>query len=174
MPTEHLHEKIQEEAMEGKGKWSLYVALSTAIMAVLAAVAGLMAGHHADEALIKQIKSSDQWAFYQAKSIKAEIVNSNSKMVATLSGKAVESGDAQRTERYEKEKEEIKGKAEAFEMESEFHMDKHMILARAVTLFQIAIAISAISIITKKRFLWVIGLLICIGGCFFLTQGILF
>ena len=43
VPTEHLHEEIQERAEEKKEKWTLYVALSTAFMAVLAAVAGLLA-----------------------------------------------------------------------------------------------------------------------------------
>src|SRR5882757_9286333 len=73
VPTEHLHEEIQEKAAESSGKSSLYIAISTALMAVIAAVAGMMAGHHSNEALIEQIKASDQWAFYQAKSIKTEI-----------------------------------------------------------------------------------------------------
>src|ERR1041385_8033367 len=72
VPTEHLHEEINERAKEGK-RWSLYVAISTAFMAVLAAIAALMAGHYSNEALIEQIKASDQWAYYQAKGIKAEI-----------------------------------------------------------------------------------------------------
>src|SRR5882724_5483454 len=73
VPTEHLHEEIKEKAEEEGGGWSLYIAISTALMAVIAAIAGMMAGHHSNEALIEQIKASDQWAFYQAKSIKAEI-----------------------------------------------------------------------------------------------------
>ena len=68
IPTEHLHEKINEEAEHaGEGhssRWALWVALSTAMMAVLAAIAGLLAGHHSNEALIDQIRSSDQWAFF--------------------------------------------------------------------------------------------------------------
>src|SRR5665811_236691 len=72
VPTEYLHDEINERAKEGKG-WLLYLAISTAFMAVLAAIAGLMAGHYSNEALIEQIKASDQWAYYQAKGIKAEI-----------------------------------------------------------------------------------------------------
>jgi hypothetical protein len=33
IPTEHLHEEIQEKAGEMREKWILYVALSTAFMA---------------------------------------------------------------------------------------------------------------------------------------------
>ena len=80
IPTEHLQETIQEKVEEEFKKeekketgWLMYVAISTALMAVLAAISGLMAGHHSNEALIEQIKASDQWAYYQAKGIKAEI-----------------------------------------------------------------------------------------------------
>jgi hypothetical protein len=61
-PTEKLHEAIQEEAREAREQWVLGVALSTAILAVLAAVSSLLAGHHSNEALIEQIQASDQWA----------------------------------------------------------------------------------------------------------------
>src|ERR1700712_6064915 len=77
VPTEHLHEEINEKAQElfkeKENKWTLFVAISTALMAVIAALGGMFAGHHSNEALIFQIKASDQWAYYQAKSIKAEI-----------------------------------------------------------------------------------------------------
>ena len=80
VPTEHLHEAIKEKAeaalkgIQHKEKaWSLYVAISTALMAVLAAISSLFAGHHSNEALVDQIRASDQWAYYQAKGIKAEI-----------------------------------------------------------------------------------------------------
>jgi len=69
-PTEKLHESILEEAEKAREKWVLLVALSTAILAVFAAVCSLMAGHHANEALIEQIQASDQWAYYQAKGSK--------------------------------------------------------------------------------------------------------
>ena len=77
IPTVNLTKQIKERAEDlmkkGEGPLSMYIAICTTLMAVLAAIAGLMAGHYSDEALIDQIKSSDQWAFYQAKSIKAEI-----------------------------------------------------------------------------------------------------
>ena len=68
-PTESLKETM-EAAEEQKEKWTLYVALSTAIIAVLAAIAGLYGNHHANEAMLDQIASSDKWAYYQAKGIK--------------------------------------------------------------------------------------------------------
>jgi hypothetical protein len=87
VPTEHLHEEIQEKAEEQKEKWILYVALSTAFMAVLAAVAGLLAGHHANEALIERVKASDQWNFYQSKNLKQEIAINTDKILHILGNK---------------------------------------------------------------------------------------
>ncbi len=90
IPTEHLHEQINEHAGEEK-RWTLYLAISTAFMAVFAAIAGLIAGHYSNEALIEQIKASDQWAYYQAKGIKAEIAELNAvKDTATINKYKIE------------------------------------------------------------------------------------
>jgi len=67
VPTEHLHEHMEHSAEENKERWILGVALSSAFLAAFAAMAALMAGFHANEAMLDQIKASDQWAFYQAK-----------------------------------------------------------------------------------------------------------
>lgn len=193
VPTEHLHEEIQEKAEEKREKWTLYVALSTAFMAVLAAVAGLLAGHHANEALVARVKASDQWNFYQAKNLKQEIaVNTDKILLAVLSGKAGAGGSNVRNAgsadaaaasfegdhskdiaRYDKEKEEIKKTAEEAEKESEAHLAKHVPLATAVTAFQIAIAISAIAILTRRKVLWVGGLVLTAVGIVFFVLGIL-
>jgi hypothetical protein len=63
VPLEHLHEEIHHHAEHGGEKWISWVALSTAILAVLAAIAGLLSGSHANEAMLKQIESADQWDF---------------------------------------------------------------------------------------------------------------
>jgi len=84
IPTEQLHEEIQEKAEEQKEKWTLYLALSTALMAVMAAVAALLAGHHANEALIERAKASDQWNFYQSKNLKQEIAISTDQILHAL------------------------------------------------------------------------------------------
>jgi hypothetical protein len=166
VPTEHLHEEIQERAEERKEKWILFVALSTAVMAVLAAVAGLLAGHHANEALIERVKASDQWNLYQSKSLKQEIAVSTDLIMHTQDHSAA-------IAKYDKDKADAMKEAREAEKESEEHLSKHVPLATAVTAFQIAIAISAIAILTRRKILWVGGLaLTCIGIVFFVL-GIL-
>lgn len=178
VPTEHLHEEIQEKAEEKKEKWTLYVALSTAFMAVLAAVAGLLAGHHANEALVERVKASDNWNFYQAKNLKQEIaVNTDKILQAIVSGRAgktvapFEGDHSADIARYEKEKADIKKQAEEAEKASEAHLAKHVPLASAVTAFQIAIAISAIAILTRRKMLWYCGLALTAAGLVFLSIG---
>jgi len=174
VPTEHLHEEIREKAEKEKERWIVYVALSTAFMAVLAAVAGLLAGHHANEALIERVKASDQWNYYQAKNLKAEIAANTIKILNALPAKTPEVQQDNKDEiaRYEKEKEAIKRTAEEAEKNSEQHLNRHVPLASAVTAFQIAIAISAIAILTKRKRLWYAGLILTLLGIFFLIQGI--
>ena len=167
VPTEHLSEQINEKAeelYEKKERWTLHVAISTALMAVLAAIAGLLAGHHSNEALIDQIKASDQWAYYQAKSIKAEIRSIQPTSIASTKTSP---------EKTKQEEEKIKSQAEEHTKTSEMHLQKHILLARAVTLLQISIAISAIAILTRKRFLWVAGIAVALGGSAFLVLGII-
>src|ERR1700678_4244711 len=86
--TENIHEQGNEHAhhavSSGKDKWVLYVALTTAVFAVLAAITGLLAGDHSDEAMLAQIRSSDQWAFYQSKSIKSEIIAASNKTILAM------------------------------------------------------------------------------------------
>jgi len=170
-PTERLKETM-EAAEEKKERWTLHVALSTAIIAVLAAIAGMLGNHHANEAMLEQISSSDKWAFYQAKSIKAEVAASTVQILAAL-GKPVPADNAGKMEQYKADKEKIKEEAEEAEKSSAAHMRMHVVFSRAVTIFQIAIAISAIAILTRKKAMWYASMLLTILGCIFLVMGFL-
>ena len=170
-PTEKLAETI-EAAEEQREKWTLYVALTTAIIAVLAAIAGMYGNHHANEAMLEQIQSSDQWAFYQAKSIKSEIASNYVQTLKALD-KPVPEEYKGKIEKYESDKKEIKEKAEEQAKSSENHMKIHVIFSRAVTIFQIAVAISAIAIVTRRKFMWYLSILLALGGGVFLVMGFL-
>ena len=161
-PTDSLHDKINEEAKEKREekRWSLWVAVTTALFAVLAAIASLFAGHYSNEALIDQIKASDQWAFYQAKSIKLTVITHSDKSDSAAAAKLTTDAAT------------IQAQAKEREASSEHLLQKHVVLARAVTLFQIAIAISAISIVTSKRFLWVIAMITAVAALVFFVSGL--
>ena len=148
-----------------------YVALSSAILAALAALAALMSGHHANEAMIEQIQSSDKWGYYQAKGIKAAVLNTRIELLQAL-GKPISKEDQDKADQYSDDQDKIQDEAKEKEVSSKHHLEKHMVLARAVTLFQVAIAISAISILSRKRRYWILSLLFGGAGLVFLGLGL--
>lgn len=175
--SEQIHEQSNEHAhhlaQEGKERWVIFVAMTTAIIAVLAAIAGLLAGTHADDAMLSQIKASDQWAYYQAKGIKADVIASTGKVLTSL-GKQPLQEDLDKIKENKKQQTDIKEKAEELQKESDAHLEKHGIFAHGVTMFQIAIAIGAISIIVKRKALWLVSIGFACVGVYFLFQGFLF
>lgn len=175
---EHIHEAAHHESghhesgHHSKGGWIGQIALFSALIAVIAAVSALMAGHHSNEAMVSQIKASDSWSFYQAKSVKSSVLQSRVQLLADL-GKPPHPEDEAKLEEYKKEQEEISEKAKHFEEESEHHLHVHEILAKSVTLFQVAIAISAISVLTRRKRFWFVGLVFGLTGLVFFVQGLL-
>jgi hypothetical protein len=159
-----LHEHVNESAKHTGEAWISWVALSTAILAVLAAIASLLSGEYANEAMMNQIETSSQWGYYQAKSIKSAVVD----MKMALSG-VPDEHDRSKRARYDKEQEEIKSEAEAKQAAAKSYFHKHGVFARAVTMFQIAIAIAAISALTKKYSFWTVSLVFGAVGCAFLV-----
>src|SRR5205085_11787436 len=166
VPLEHLHEEIHHRAEHGGEKWISSVALSTAILAVLAAIAGLLSGSHANEAMMRQIESADQWAFYQAKGIKAAVLDAK----MSLSGSGSEM-DREKAAKYSEEQNDIQKEAQEKQSEAKTNFRQHEVFARGVTLFQIAIAIGAISVLTRRRRYWLVSMIIGAAGCFFLGLG---
>jgi predicted cobalt transporter CbtA len=166
VPLEHLHEEIHHHAEHGGAPWISGVALSTAILAVLAAISGLLSGKNANEAMMSQIEASDQWGYYQAKSIKAAILEAKT----TLASEATDR-DKEKAAQYQKEQADIKGDAEHKEAEAKANFHKHEVFARSVTMFQIAIAIAAISALTRKRRFWFVSLVFGMAGVVFLVLG---
>ncbi len=186
VPLEALQEHIARNAEHagGEKRWVLGVALSSAIFAALAAVASLLAGHHVNEALITQIdannqtiEASNQWAYYQAKGVKAAVLSSRMELLAALDKKPSEADEA-KTQQYVEDQKEITEKAHGFEEkareikeEGERHLNWHVMLARAVTMFQVSIAVAAISVLVQRRRFWFVSLFFgAIGVYFFVVQ----
>lgn len=149
VPLESVQEEIHHHATHGEhgsdnASFISRGALLSAIFAVLAAISALFAGHYSNEAMILQIQSSDHWSHYQAKGIKSAI--------ADLRGEVLkEEKSKEKVEKYKEEQEEIKKEATEKEHESRVLIHKHEGLATTVTFFQVAIAMIAIAILTKRK-----------------------
>lgn len=167
VPLEELHEHIHHGAQHG-ASWISWVALSTAVLAVLAAITGLLSGARVNEAMMNQIEAADKWAYYQAKGIKASVLDAK----MSLSAQPNEQDHA-KAERYLEEQNEIQKEAKEKEDEAKTSFHQHEVFSRGVTMFQIAIAVAAISALTAKRRFWFVSLGFGAVGCFFLVRGFL-
>jgi hypothetical protein len=153
VPLEQSQEEIVHHAHHATEKWIMGVALTAAFLAVLAAITSLMAEHHANEAMLDQIRSSDNWSFYQAESIKANLLATKVELLRAM-GKTVDDKDPAKVEKYRKDQKKTKEEAEEQQLASKAHLRRHTVLSASVTLFQIGIAVGAISVLTKRKSFW--------------------
>jgi hypothetical protein len=174
VPTEGLQEEIHHHATHGSASqnWFSHVALSSALLAALAAVSALLSGHHANDAMLEQLRSSDHWSYYQAKSIKSSVLSTRIAILQAIGHPAPES-DVEKLKEYENEQKEISVEAKKAEEGSRIHFSAHEVFARAVTFFQIAIAIGAISVLTRRKRFFMVSLGAGLIGLGFLIQGLL-
>lgn len=163
--TDKLHEAIVEEVEREGGTLLRTIALTTALFAALAAVASLLAGSTVNEALaIKteatqlQAQASDQWAYYQAKGIKAVVLESQKGL---LVDKSISPELDKNIARYKDEQQQAQTKAKEFERQrdeknadADLLIHKHHYFAYSVALLQVAIALGAVAALTRKRLAW--------------------
>jgi Na+/glutamate symporter len=151
------------------------LAVITAVLATVGALFSYMggatqanAGLYKNNAAIKKTEASNQWNYYQAKSSKQSLAELAQALVAAPDKQAFYAKEA---ERYKSEKVEIQKKAQALEDESKAWDDKsdaqmheHHRWAQATTVLQVAIALAAIALLTKRRWLEWATLGLGIGG----------
>src|SRR5271169_2462239 len=155
-------------AEEGRETWITWLALTTAFLAVFAAVTTMFMGKYSNRGLLLQGQESDQWAYYQAKSIKGhtyeiqkqklelELAAQQLKMPAFAVKKyqtVIANYDAN-IKRYEREREEIKVAAEKLAGHKVGVQNISANLSYSLIFLQIAIVLSSVSAITKKKPLW--------------------
>jgi hypothetical protein len=169
-PVESLGESAHEAAVEAQVRWLKWCAGLSAVFAVLAAIGGLSSSHYINDAMMEQIRASDQWGYYQAKSIKGMLVELEQHLPA---GDATGQPLGQQLQRYHDEQQASQAEAERLTAVSEQHLHQHEILSRAVTLFQIAIAMVAIAVLTRRKSFVLFSAALAIGGGWFLLAGFL-
>ena len=175
--TEKLHESIQEEVEHEGGVFLKRIALTTALLAALAAIAALRAGATVNEALVLkteaarlQAEASDQWAYYQAKGVKAAVQEASRTSWLAI-GQSPPPEYAEKQKQYAEEQAEIQEKAKELEKErdaksteADHLLHHHHGFAHAVAVFQVAIALGAVAALTKSRPVWLGSLLLGAGG----------
>ena len=172
--SEHQVE-IPSEHVEHTKHLSRDVAVAVAIMAIIAASIGSLQeteSAHAlglkNESVLLQTRASDQWAFFQAKSVKK-----NGYLIAAQQAKMAGQNDADfaaKVEKYANEENEVQAEAKKLETESHekwelssHHTHRQHTLTLALTLVHVGIAISSLALFTSRR--------IALHGALFLVAG---
>ena len=164
----HVHgphdHQLEHAAQHGStDQFSGRIAVLTAILATAGALMSYQGGAtqanaslFKNNAAIKKTEASNQWNYYQAKSSKQNLSELGMQLVDDARKPVFE----REAKRYDAEKAQIKLAAEKFEQasaefneKSEAQMHQHHRWAQATTALQIAIAMAAIALLTKKRWL---------------------
>ncbi len=168
------HDHAVEHHAQGGDSLGGQVAIFTAILASIGAIISYQGGATQNEAMLlkneavlKKAQASDQWNFYESKSNKGHLME----LAADLSSDQKRGYYSDKIKKYEADKKDIKLKAEALEAESEKanseseHMlHPHHKLAQAMTLVQIAISLASITVLTRKKWLFLMAGAAAAGG----------
>ena len=165
-PHDHELEHAAQGGHGGHDSHSGMIAQIAVITAIIATVGALFAYQggatqanaslYKNNAAIKKTEASNQWNFFQAKSTKQSLAE----LARDLAPEDKKAGYQAKIERYEKEKNEIKLGAEKLELEStnwdkssDEQMHQHHRWAQATTVLQVSLALAAIALLPKKRWL---------------------
>ncbi|WP_295550367.1 DUF4337 domain-containing protein [uncultured Pseudacidovorax sp.] len=178
---QHAAEHEAEHAAAAKKQRSITneVAVFTAVIATVGAIFAYMggltqanAGLYKNNAGMKRTEAANQWNYYQAKSTKQALAE----FARDLSPEDRKPAMQEKATRYDKEKAEIQLAAQKLDKEaddwdhrSDAALHEHHRWAQATTALQVSIALAAIALLTRKRWLeWgmfgVAGLGLVIGG----------
>lgn len=172
-------------ADEKKEPWLNWLALTTVILAVCATLSTSKGGGYSTKSIMSQSKASDQFAYYQAKSIKAyqyEMAKEKLELELKLLGaKAPREAAAEyekkiseygkKIDKYEAEKADIMKEARAFEADRDDAASHGKPFGLAVIYLQIAILLSSIAALLKRQPLWWAGLAVGAVGIVYFVNG---
>ncbi len=172
-------------AEERKEPWLNYLALATVILAVCATLSTFKGGGFSTRSVLSQTQASDQWAFYQAKSIKGylyELQKDKLELELKSMGPKVSSSTAEEYQkkidfyaknikRYNDEKAQIEKDARKFEAVKDDAVKHSTAFGEAVIFLQISILLSSIAALMKKKPVWYLGLITGAIGVVYFVNG---
>jgi hypothetical protein len=173
-------QELRERAEKTREDKSLAaVSLTMAVLAVFVAVVSLL-GHRAHtEEVVLQAKSSDQWAYYQAKNIRehedqlfsdlAAVVSSNDAGAMTK----FREKSAQEAERYKHDKEAIQEEARKLEQEVAKERNRADLFDLAEVFLEIGLVVTSITLLSGRRIFWHLGIVLGVVGVAVAVMGLI-
>ncbi len=172
-------------AEEKKDPWLNYLALTTVILAVCATLSTFKGGGFSTRSVIAQAQASDQWAYYQAKGIKGNLYDiERERLQFELDSLPVSASPAQREHyqaqltkvgdkaaRYATERKDIEKEARRLEAERDAAQRQGKPFGVAVIFLQVAILISSIAGLFKRKLIWLAALPVGLLGLVYFADG---
>jgi len=162
----------------GDNPFVLRVSVTVSILAVLVAAVTLL-GHRAHtEELLLQSQATDQWAYYQAKNIRFHEMESIADLLGALTPQDKEKATALRekyikeVERYKTDKENISEKAKDLEKERDLVSHRADRFDGGEALLEVGLVICSITLLTKRRLFWFVGMFIGAAGVVMALTGL--
>jgi hypothetical protein len=170
MENQEISESIEKAGEANQRR----IGLTMAVVAVLLAIATML-GHrsHTEEVLI-QTRANDQWAYYQAKTIRAHMYEADAQLAELLPhGEAKAADFRKRSEDQRKGAEEVKREAEAKEQETDSASHKANQFDTAEIFLEISIVLCSITLLTRNRLFFRMSFVSTVVGVVFMARGLL-
>jgi hypothetical protein len=168
-----VNEELNEAGEHAKEPFDKMVAVTMAIIAALLAIVSVLGHILSTEELLAQQKANDQWAYYQAKSIRrynSEIARDLLKAQANEAGAKAEERYTANVDKYEKEGDEIQNEAKHLESESEFKGRQALRLEISEVFLEIGIVFASLAILSKLQVVWWVSMMsAALGVCIAVT-----
>lgn len=173
-------QELQEHAEHAKHSDTMRpVAFTMSVLAVLVAVVTVIGHRTHTEAVLNQAKASDTWNEYQAKKIRASdtALATDLLNVVVVTDKAaaqkIAKGYASHQDKWADDLEKEKKVAEGFEEEVKLAEQKANYFDFGEALLEIGLVISSVTLLTKSRIYWVLGLGFSVVGVVATVWGLL-
>jgi Domain of unknown function (DUF4337) len=143
--------------------WTDHAARTTAVLAVLAAIASGQYAEAFSRTILAQTEASDQWSYYQAKSIKRSLAQTEHELAAALAeGRpeaakrlvALDADAASRAKRYDDELAGIKSAADALVAKKNLQQHRGERFQWAFLALQAGVVLSTVAASSRRKELW--------------------
>ena len=153
-------EELQEHSQHAQGPFDKRVAATMAIIAAAMAIVSVLGHLTTTEELLNQQKASDQWSYYQAKSIRRYQSEVARDLFAGMKNAEQSETYAKNAEKYRKDDEEIQKQARELEDESHLKGRQALRLHLGEVFLEIAIVFGSLAILTKREAVWVAAIVL--------------
>ena len=176
------HETTSFGEAAAKRHWIDHAARTTAVLAVLAAVSSGQYANQFSRTILAQAEASDQWSYFQAKSIKRHIVTGQVELLKALATTApqaaaaldkLQADDAAAVKKYEQELAEAKAQAEATEKQKLLHQRQGNWFQGAFIILQAGVVLCTVASSAKRKELWALAIALGVAGLALVGYGFL-